>query len=298
MNPDAVLNIPFSRFFTLEKFESIFGHLKPNTKRNYISAVIAYMRLYKDTDNKLFEELSQERDDLHSIYERIIEKGEKTYNEEALWVEFDALGKAFENKIVPFLDRLGFDASKKKSPDSKDFEQGEISKIRDSVITAMYLYPFYSQKENFGVLRNDFSGLVFLPKKGKKIDYPNDKDNYFVIRPGGSGYLCMNDYKTSGSYGQTEIILPLYLSIILKKWAGFLNLKPFDVLFPGMTRNQLTHILQRVLKRLVGKPLSSQMLRKVYISKRFGGDKKKREETAASMMHSTNMQNTVYTKKD
>jgi hypothetical protein len=301
MGGDDVLNTPFSKFFNLEHFDDVFGHLKPNTRRNYISAVIAYMKMRGDVENPIFEELSQERDDLHGIYTRIVENGEKTRNEEILWVEADNLQKAFSEKIRPVLNRLGFDGSSKKSPPKKsEFEDKEIDKIRDLIITAVYLYPFSSFKENFGVMRNDFGNMKYFPyktKKGAKIKYPNEKDNFFVSKPGGSGFLYMNDYKTSSSYGPSEIVLPNYLSNLLKKWAQFMALVSEDDLFPKVSKNQITHILQRTLKKYTGKPLSTQMLRKIYVSSRFGKDKKNREEVAKSMQHSVGIQGSNYTKE-
>jgi hypothetical protein len=293
----------FSKAFDLSEFETKFKDLKHTTRRNYISAIISWLKVNKETNTKLFEALSKERDDLHTVYERIIVKGEKTSNEKDKWMEVSELGDIFEKKLIPFFERINFDSMKKKTPVYTQFGDSDAEKIRDLTILSVYLYPFYDTASNFGVLRNDISTLIYKPLTGRKKkanpeDVKDTSKNYFICTTGGAGYIIMNDYKTSQKHGTIKIDLPHLVSTYLKKWAVFSELEDGDEMFPSVSKHHVTAILQKQMRKLGGKPISTQMLRKIYITETLGELRKKQEAVASSMMHTVETQGSVYTKKE
>lgn len=288
-------NIPpgkISDWFNYEKFFKLFEEVKPMTRRNYISAMIALLKVRNEESDPLFLQLSEHRDSLTSEYERIIHKKELTPSEREKWVEGEKLGNLY-NEVKSFLERISFFSKGKNKLNSKDYDSKEIKKIRDAIFISIYLYPFHDQDSNFGVLRNDISSLYFW--SGKKNDLPNDGKNYFKISRG-KGQLIMRDYKTSKKYGEINIDLPSDLTQILKKWADFCEIKQSGKLFPGSERHHVTNCLQSFFKKHTGQPLSTQMLRKIYISTRFGDKHASQKQTASNMMHSPETQQTIYSK--
>lgn len=293
----SVLEDKTDKWFSEEEFNKKFSHLKPTTKRNYISGIVGWMKLNKDVDSDLFKTLSSERDDLNSVYERIVKKGDKTEYEKSQWVDAHELSDIFENKILPVLKRYNLDSSNRKPFNVEEFEDKDISNIQDFVITGFYLYGFFDPESNFGILRNDLADLIYLPLKSVKTKISDDENkNYFVTYPK-SGKLVLRDYKTFKYHGETVINLPKFIFDLLKKWALFLGLKSGDVLFPDLTKMNITTVLQKMLFKFSGKRISVQMLRKIYISSRFSENKKDRDEVSNSMMHSTETQSSIYTKK-
>ena len=292
------LEKPTASWFSPHHFKEEFSFLKPTTQRNYISSVIGWMKLNNEVPSTLFTELSAMRDALNGSYKRRIESGEKTPHEDSLWVPIQVLSDVFEEKVLPMLKRLNLDGSKRKPVGNySSYDKKDLEKIRDHIILAVYLYPFYDLETNFGVQRNIACTYKFFPVTGraKKINYPDDNSNYFVSKPG-SGYLYMQAYKTVNTHGKEEIPLPNFLSSMLRKWAIFRDVKSGELLFEGLTKHSITQILQKLMGRYTGKNISSQMLRKIYLTHRFEKDQKNREETAKSMGHSVETQGAIYVK--
>lgn len=285
-----VLKKSTQSWFNKKEFDEKFKHLKQNTIRNYISAVVSWMKIKKETDTKLFNELSKDRDEYNHYYERIIEKGEKTDYEKAMWVDPNEIAAVYNEKVFPFLKRLGFDSPRKPIPNVSQYDNSEMKKIRDYVILSIYLYPFSNKESTFGVIRNDVANLYL--SNGKNLE--KDK-NYFIVNKG--YFLRMSDYKTQSSHGILNISLPPILGTILKKWCIFSEKEVGERIFLGIDKHHVTDILQKNLKTLIGKGIGVQMLRKIYVSWRFGKEITEEKEVADSMMHTLSTQQNVYAKK-
>ena len=286
-----VLKGPTDKWFSKDKFDKIFEHLKKTTVRNYISAVVSWMKVKEETETKLYKELSVDRDEYNHYYERIIKTGEKTEYEKAMWVEPELFRNAFEDKIMPFLQRMNFDNARKPIPNYDKFDVDEIKKVRDYVIMSIYMYPFYDKESDFGVIRNDIATLYLSNGKDMNTEY-----NYFVMSRNGF-YLRMVDYKTQASHGILTIPLPPLLGVILKRWCIFSKKNLGDKIFINLDKHHVTEILQRGMKNLVGKAVGVQMLRKIYVSWRFGKEISDERKVADSMMHTLSTQQNVYVKR-
>ena len=279
------------KWFSLKKFEEAFGHLKKTTSRNYISAVVAWMKVKGEEKTELYKALSNSRDEYNGYYERIIKSGEKTDYEKAMWVNPEELKKGFE-KVMEFLKRMNFDSIRKPLSNYDNYDAGELKKIRNYVILAVYLYPFYDKESNFGVIRNDVATL-YLANSPKAIE---EGKNYLVFGKGGA-YIRMVDYKTQDTHGAMDIKLPPMLATILKRWCQFSHKENGEKVFINMSKHQVTEIIQKSLERLIGKGIGVQMLRKIYVSWRFGKEVNDEKEVADSMMHTLSTQQNVYVKK-
>ena len=279
------------KWFSLKKFESEFGHLKKTTTRNYLSAIVAWMKVRKEEKTTLYKTLSSERDEYNHYYERIIKSGEKTEYEKAMWVDPEELKKGFE-KVLEFLKRINFDSIRKPLSNYDNYDTGEIKKIRNNVILSVYLYPFYDKESNFGVIRNDIATL-YVANTPKAVE---EGKNYLVFGKGGA-YMRMVDYKTQSTHGSVDIKLPSLLGVILKRWCQFSHKENGEKVFINVDKHHITEILQKGLEKLIGKGIGVQMLRKIYVSWRFGKEVNDEKEVADSMMHTLSTQQNVYVKK-
>ena len=279
-------------WFDVKKFDLHYSHLKPTSKRNYFSSLIGLMKVRNEEDSKLFELLSEDRDSLNSEYTRLIEKKELSPAEKANWTDLSILQEAYTKDVQPFLKRIGFLKKSGAILKSSDFDAQEIKKIRDNVIVSMYLLPFHDLKNNFAPTRNDY-GTLFL-NKGKKA--PGEDKNYLHIPNSKSATLIFNFHKTQRTHGTATVELPQEAATILRRWVLFMNLKDGDQVFQDLTKGEITNILQTNLKRLTGKKLGSSMLRKLYVSHRFGDQLANQKAVSENMMNSTAVQSSVYNK--
>ena len=283
-----------SKWFKLKEFEKVFGHLKKTTQRNYLSAVISFMKVRKEDKDKLFSEISEKVKTLHDDYENRIASKKLTKEEEEKWVSAETLADVFKNKILYSLGKYPLFVGTSKRPITRDqIDNDSYLRLRDFVIAAFYLYPFYNQDVDFGIMRNDLANIRLLNVgKKKKFNYDKTK-NYFLP---GQELIILNDYKTSRTGGEVRLIIPSFMSNLLSKWVKFLELDGDEYLFPGVSKHDITIILRRITKLLTGIPLGSQMLRKIYVTNKFGDISEQKEKIAKSMGHSVEMQDRAYTK--
>ena len=291
-----VLQSDTSKWFNIEMFNEKFSKLKPTTIRNYISCVISWMLANNETCNPLFKELSNMRDTLHKTYEDGVAAG-KSETEVAGWMEGSHIAKQFESQIIPILNRYNLiHKSKPMSVKYSDVDNAEFLKIRDIIIVSFYLIPFCEDSGNFGVLRNDITTFVYVPLKSNAKAFKESKEfNSFITTPS-TGRLSMVMYKTDSSHGAISIPLPDIINTVFRKWAVFSQVKVGTLLFPDLTRNAVSCILLKYTKKYLGKSVSTQLLRKMYVTYRFSEDKNDRQEVANNMMHSTGVQDTIYNK--
>jgi len=152
-------------------------------------------------------------------------------------------------------------------------------------------------------LRNDLvDAQVYEEKDFSKIEEVNTT-NYLVL---GSkkGYLILNNYKTSGTYGRKKLDLSPELFKIWKKFYKIIiQYSNNRYIFikedqNKMTRNEYTKFFGSIFKKL-GKQISSTMIRHIVVSEKFPVKPKEmeeRQELASIMGHSVNEQQQVYSK--
>jgi len=86
------------------------------------------------------------------------------------------------------------------------------------------------------------------------------------------------------------------LKPILRFYIKIMKIKPGDVMFP-MTRNAISQLLSKQSNRLIGKKISSTMLRKIYLSDKYADVNDEKEKDSQVMMHDVGTAQLVYTKK-
>jgi hypothetical protein len=289
-----------SSWFKMGEFYKNIENLKPSTQRNQISAVIALLKVKKES-GKMFDDLSERRDLLNNTYLENAEAG-KSESEKGNWPSEGELKGLYDHEVKKYLNSFNLLSSKGRKLKSENLTSPQKRQIKEYVIIATFLFPFSDIKNNkSGVLRNDISTLRLA--KGGKV--PQNGENYLNLKPGGKSSIVLRNHKTDKSAGPKEIALDAEIATILKNYVAMFSIKNEEKLF-DLSKHDVTNILIKFTKKHLGKNIGSQMLRKAFLTSRYGkskaeseAEKKKeldREELASNMGHSVEVGDAVYIK--
>lgn len=244
--------------------DRILNHLKdktPKTRKTILSA------LFILTKNEKYNELMLQ--DCKATNEYYKEQ-KKSKTEEQNWMTVDEIKNIYDD----LFNKVNSIFSKQTISDD------------DTIINFILL----------GLLGGGVSGLP--PRRS--LDYADMKiknytttDNYYK-----AGKMYFNTYKTAKFYGEQTLDIKKdapELNKIIMKW---IKINPTDYLLYGSTKQKLTspQITKR-LNNILGRNISTSLLRHIYLTKKFGGiDIKEMEETATEMGNSSS-QVMLYVKK-
>jgi hypothetical protein len=253
-------NESFKNLNFLKNVNNIMDKLKDykeNTKKSYLSAIEAVLSTQKK--NKLYEKYTKMLEEKKTEYNNK-DKNEPNDKEGNNWVSLEEI----ENIKSKLIDGLS---------DKKTLTTNEYKNLLKAFILSLYT--------DLPPRRNQDYLLCFITKNQKLMDnkdlnYLSLKDNKFIF----------NRYKTSKSGGQQEInfsgnskflkMLNLYLKHhpLYKSNKGLIPLLADDKGVPPTTPNWITRILNNVFKKKVG----SSMLRKIYLTSKYGDQLEKLKE--------------------
>ena len=121
------------------------------------------------------------------------------------------------------------------------------------------------------------------------------KENY-LVKSKSELKFSFNDYKTSSVYGENVVIIPKPLKLKINKYIRLNDYKIGDVVFP-MTRNAISTLLTKTSLSIIKKRVSSQILRKYYVSTKYSSETSKEQiKDAVLMGHSIQTQQETYNK--
>ena len=267
----------------INKVEDKLKNLHYTTRRNYLNAIIVYL-LAKDKEDKLIEEYVDIRDKLNKQYE----------DEQATGVISDKQKENFVDisEINNMINEMNKEIKDKK------IRTKETLTAKDKNLLMVYtLYNIYTRIP----LRNDLAGMIVINKReyNKLTDKQKEENNYLVINKNNM-YMVLNQYKTSSKYKELNIDIPKDLERLLRQ---YIKINGMGVLFKSstgkpITRNALSQLLLKWSKKYMGKSISTTMLRKSYLSSKYGKMKEELEADNFVMGHSKGVAMNTYIKKD
>lgn len=267
----------------LEDFDKIMTHINKSkslhTRKNKINTVVIYLQATKCKPSiikKYQDEIVKLAQEITTGYNQN-EKNEKQLKN---WLSL--------SELIEFKNNLLLDLPK------KFITFDDYKKLMKYLILETHLeLP----------LRNDLvDAQVYEEKDFIKIDEVNTT-NYLVLGTK-KGYLVLNNYKTSGTYGRKKLDLSPELFKIWKRFYKIIiQYSNNRYIFikedqNKMTRNEYTKFFGSIFKSL-GKNISSTMIRHIVVSEKFPVKPKEmeeRQELASIMGHSVNEQQQVYAK--
>ncbi len=265
------------------------------SRRNTYNAVIVLLMAlnHKEVYTELIEKYDKMRNELNAKYDEEMSSGkisDKQSKNFAEYEEVESMIKKMENQIK--------EQGLKKKTDLTGKER-----------ELLMVYTIYSMLIRIPT-RNDMAGQILLngKKAYNKLSEEDKKSNNYLVKEKNKMFGVYNEYKTSKKYGEKRIDIPKDLEKIINMYIRKTNKKSGDVLFVSSTgnalsRNMISQLLMRTSKRYMNKSVSTTLMRKIVASHHFGADsefgklKKKQEELAEKMGHSTDVMDKVYIKE-
>jgi len=310
-----------------EEIQKARPNVKPNTVKQYEVNHKKLQKIY-DTDNYDFlskpDDVMDKIKDLHYLSQRNIlnaivvllmalnhdekydellttygelrdELNDKYSDEQKSGVISDKQSKNFTDieSIYKMINDMAEDLKpiKKKSND-------DITKKEMQLLQAYTLFNIYSRMP----MRNDVAGMMAINQAAyKKLSDDEKKENNYLIVPSkGNLYFVLNQYKTSKKY--KELDLPIEDKDLRKILRYYLKMNGNGVLFKTstgkpLTRTELSKVLLKYSKKYMGKSISTTLLRKIYLSSKYGDMKKELEKDNKVMGHSKAVALDTYVKK-
>jgi len=261
------------------------GNLK-STIKNYLVAIVVLLMSNKTKYEGLIKKYQDKIKSLQNDINDKYDDNEKSNKQKENWVEYSEILKLLrkiKKEVKPLL------------------EKEELSNKEKDLIQQYLVLYLYSGKA-FPVLRNDFAEM-------KIVNEGNDTDkskNYFVIKKNGPPIFRLNEYKTAKFQGEKDIpVKDMELRRLINKWAiingtGFILVNISNN--TPMKANGISKYLNKIFEKYLNKKISTSLLRSIYISHKYNGDKqltvKDKKELANDMGHTKSTAETVYNKID
>lgn len=265
------------------------------SRRNTYNAIIVLLMALNHDDkyNELIEKYDKIRNELNSQYDEEMSSGKISEKQKNNFVEYEKIEemiKTMENEIK------SQGLKKKENLTGKDKE-------------LLMVYTLYNMLIRIPT-RNDMAGQRLISKTAyNKLSDEEKKNNNYLVKEKNKMFGVYNEYKTSKKYGEKKIDIPKDLEKILNMYIRKTGKKVGDVLFTSSTgnplsRNMISQLLMKTSKKyLNGASVSTTLMRKIVASHHFGADseygklKKKQEELAEKMGHSTEVMEKSYIKE-
>ena len=257
------------------------------SQRNMLNAVIVLlMALNHDKKHdELLEEYGKLRDELNDKYSEEQKSG----------IISDKQSKNFATteEIFEMINKMADDLKplKKKTKD-------EITKKEMQLLQAYTLFNIYARMP----FRNDVAGMMAINQaQYKKLSEKEKKDNNYLVVPSkGNIYFVLNKYKTSKKY--EELDLPIEDKDLRKILRYYLKMNGMGILFKTstgkpLTRIELSKVLLKYSEKYMNKKISTTLLRKIYLSSKYGNMKEELEKDNKVMGHSKQVALDTYVKK-
>jgi hypothetical protein len=277
-------NLPIENLDFLKnknKVDEFLEKYTNNSQRNYLNAIIVSLQA-NDMDQDLIDKYKKDRDDLAKEYRegKVVGKMNDKEKEGIITFEtWDKLINKLEKQIV---------ANKLKK--STDLDKGDFNiLLRHLILTLYRKYP----------LRNDYHNVKIITRRESKKKLAKDM-NYLVVSPTNMEFI-ISDYKTNKIYDDIEFGVDKATQKVIRRFLK--KSKNTDFLltdFNGkeFTSNRLTKFIQNTFNDLIGKKIGSSMLRKSYLSGKYGNTQKEMMKDAKMMGHTVKVAQEVYTKQD
>ena len=247
-------------------------NLSTATQKSYSGTIITLLDLYPNKLNKKAIDIYKNFISKEDMDQYIQEQDKKTEKQAENWLNLDDLLE-IKNKLNEQIEKINFE---------KKLNQKEYLTILKNFILSLYL--------NLAPRRSsDYTLMKIGPDEDESYNYLNlDKKE-----------LIFNQYKTKKSYGKQiidisnnkELLedLDLYLKY-RKSDNDFLLIKS-----NGKPFNQ-TNDMTKTLNQIFGKKISTQMLRNIYLTSKYGNVKKDLKQDVSEMGTSMKCALNIYSK--
>jgi hypothetical protein len=248
----------------LTDYKAILTHfqpLKPSIRKTKLACLIVFISKTEGNEEatEAFRKLMMQ-DKSEAIDEE--KKQELTPRQEEGWMNWDEVLERYAT-----LEKEAVKLFKKPSLDKEEFHRLQLYVL----LSCLVLLP----------VRRSLDWVSF---KLRNVD--EEKDN-FLTYDKRKPTLVFNDYKTKRTYGQQRLPIPPKLATILTKWAEKNENDSLLMNYHQKGSINATQLTQ-LLHGFFGKPISTSLLRHIYLTHLHKGTPaiKEMAETATNMAHS------------
>lgn len=145
--------------------------------------------------------------------------------------------------------------------------------------------------------RLDYDNMILINQRTyRSLKSKKELKENYLVKSKSELKFSFNNYKTSTVYGENLQIIPKALKLKINKYIRLNDYKIGDVIFP-ITRNAISSLLTKTSLSIIKKRVSSQILRKFYVSSKYSNEISKEQIKDAGLMgHSINTQQETYNK--
>ena len=258
--------------------------LKPSTQRNYIIAIVSAL-LDVPVMKSAFETYTKIMNDFNETLKKNNTKSEVQKDN---WVSQAEIEQVFEKLSNNSLELF---CSKRKNITELDWE-----KILETVILSLYVL-----QPPRRIL--DYNSCVIVRKIPKVL---NKDINYYDLS---SDTFFINNYKTSRTYKTQSFKAPPKLATLLECYSKIHPVKfskeqigqPLLCIYDGTVFDKsysITRLLNKIFKRELGKRISVNLLRNIFLTDKFGPKVSELQDTATAMGTSSQTVGNHYIKID
>lgn len=247
------------------------------SQRNLYNAIIVYLMAI-DEDKDIIKEYSDIRDKLNEKYEEEQQSGKISEKQGKNFVDI--------SEIQKMIDEMEKEIKTYKKKESLTSKQKQLLKAY-TLFNILIRIP----------TRNDQAGMILISKTmyNKLKEEDKKKDNFLLMEKTSMKFIY-NVYKTAKKYAENIVDIPKDLEKILRMYIRLNKINSGEVLFP-MTKNAQSQLLLKMSQKYMGKRISSTMIRKIYLSSKYGDTLKEMKKDAKMMGHDTATAQKVYVKE-
>jgi hypothetical protein len=247
----------------LSKYENI------NTRRSYTTAVVSVLVATGSAESKAYKPVLKFYREILDVLVKEVNskpKNTKSQKQEEAWVEWSVI-----------LSRL-----KQLADETKGYTEETVKKslLKRRHLTQFVLLACYT---------------LIPPRRNKDFQLMklggNDDDDFNWYDSSESMFYFSN-YKTAKNYGLVKIDVPNELKTILDNYIKWMGIEEGDFLLVDEDDKSYTSSasITRAMNKIFGSPISTGMLRHIYITEQLGDDFDKRKELSEDMGHSVKTQ--------
>jgi len=272
----------------IDKVKDFLNNLKLSTQKNYLAAIIVALETTndKDSNKKMLEDYKKILDETHNKFVNDYDNGEKSETQKKNWTSMKNL-----NKVKNALFR---DINERELLKKDELNKKQMLLLQKWVIANLFL------NDDNPPTRLDYAPMEIISKNQfDKLEEEEQKENnYLVISSRNNKMFSFNEYKTAGKYGQNNVKVGKKLNSVLNIWLKYnktdsllLNTK-----LEPLSSNGLGKEIKKIFFESLGKNISVNMLRHIFLSEKYPNQDTEREKDAKKMGHSVNQQ-AKYSKK-
>ena len=270
----------------IDNVMEVISDMKPSSQKIILTSVAVFLSLDKDKEND--KNIKKYRDKMLDIQNEMREdsKGQhKTDKEEKNWTtmkSLDEVRKGYRREIN----------NKGILKKNAELSPNDFNLLQRYLVSSLYtIQP---------PQRNDYIMDVVSSKEYDDLsDDDKAKSNFLEVISRGKKVFHFNHYKTVARHGAKEIEVNKQLNAILNIWLKF-NKSGWLLLNKQkqpLTPNGLTKLVSRTFSP-TGKNITVNMIRKIFLTEKFGHEKDEKEKLAHEMGHTVATQQTKYVKHD